>query len=195
MLTTGCSGRRYAPPLNRSVRALMDRVVLLARIRKAFPAEPLPEVTLLQAQLTDQGLAREITNEEWETEGNRDRGVFWYDIPVATLLECDAALSHLDGDAFVYYLPAFLSFALREDCPGNYREEEILGNTVFAVTHLSNYSLSRFKHLTDEQIDVVTDFVRWLRQAGGFHRPSADEALNKYWETPDARRRTLIQAP
>jgi hypothetical protein len=180
---------------NADVRALVDRVALLARIRKAFPVEPLPEITLRQAQLTDQGLAREITNEEWDAEGDKDRGVLWCDIPLDTLLECDAALSHLDEEAFVYYLPAFLSFALREGCPGNYREEELFGTTVFALTHLSNYNLSRFKRLTDEQINVVTDFVRWVHQAGGFHRPYAEKALKEYWETPDARRRTLIQAP
>jgi len=173
----------------------MDAAALLARVRAAFPTQPLPEITLRQAQLTDQGMAREITDEEWTAEGDRDRGIPWHEIPDETLLECGAALSHLDNDAFVYYLAAFLTFALRKSDRRDFREDDIFGCTVFAVTELSNYNLSRLKRLTDEQIDVVTDFVRWVSESEKFQKSYADKALTKYWETPDARRRTLIYVP
>jgi hypothetical protein len=89
----------------------MDAADVLTRIRAAFPEYPLPELTLRQAQLGDQTLSREITDDELRKEGERDRGVPWTQIEDATLRECDAALSFIDDAGFVYYLPAFLSAA------------------------------------------------------------------------------------
>src|SRR4051794_34883335 len=92
----------------------MDTEAMLSSIREAFPERPLPAMTLRQAQLADQGMSREITEEAWEVEGDRDRGVSWSAVDDVTLEECDAALSHLDEEGFVYYLPAFLTLAVRQ---------------------------------------------------------------------------------
>ena len=69
------------------------------------------------------------------------------------------------------------------------------GSTVFHLTDRSNYTLARFKLFSDVQIDTVTDFLRYVRAAGGFEGKMAEETLEAYWETPEARRRTIIHTP
>jgi hypothetical protein len=173
----------------------MDASDVLSQVRDAFPVDPMPGTTLRQGQLADETLSREITPEEWEAEGAKDRGVIWTAIEVSALLECEAALSHLDEDAFVYYLPAFICFAIRHLDSPDHDHASLVGATVFAVTHRSNYNLSRLKRLSDAQIDAVISFLRLIRDGGGFDATLADKALQRYWETPDARRPTLIQLP
>jgi hypothetical protein len=58
-------------------------------------------------------MGREITDEEWRGAGELDGGRSWNEFPDADLMACDTALSHLDEQFFVYYLPAYLLFALR----------------------------------------------------------------------------------
>ena len=91
----------------------MECSSLVQQIRTAFPLLPLPEVSLHQAQLTDQSMTREITRADWTAAGARDAGRTWDTFTDAELAECDAALSHLDELGFIYYLPAFLLLALR----------------------------------------------------------------------------------
>src|ERR1700731_2877099 len=145
----------------------MDVADALAKIRTAFPERPLPEMTLRQAQLADQTMSREITEEEWRREGERDRGGEWTQIDDATLRECDAALSFLDEEGFVYYLPAFPTVALRQLAGGKDDTDDLFNGAVFHVTHMKdNYALARLKPLTDAQIDAVisscTSCVGWL---------------------------------
>jgi hypothetical protein len=174
----------------------MDAADVLTRIRAAFPEYPLPELTLRQAQLGDQTLSREITDDELRKEGERDRGVPWTQIEDATLRECDAALSFIDDAGFVYYLPAFLSAALRQIAAGRTDSDRLVDSAVFHVTNVkSNYALARLKHLTDEQIDAVIYFLRVVCARGGFNTDDAAQALRSYWETPESRRRTLIYVP
>jgi len=69
---------------------------------------------------------------------------------------------------------------------------EAYGWTVSHLTGTSNSNLGRYKRFTDTQIDVVTAFLQRVRTAGGFEGKMAAEGLAKYWETPEARRRTII---
>ena len=171
----------------------IDAVIL--QVERAFPEAPLPETTLRQAQLADQSMSREISQSEWDAAGTLDRGVRWKDIPDDTLIECDAALSHQSEEGFVYYVPAYMRLALRHlACPAK-RSDEAFGFTVFHLTHRTNYSLGRYKHLSDAQIDAVISFLREVRDAGSFEGDLAEKALTRYWETPEARRRTIIHVP
>src|SRR3954469_9040124 len=86
---------------------------LLELIAAAFPLRPLPQMSLRQAQLADQSMSREITDEEWRRAGELDGGRSWNEFSDAHLIACDTALSPLDEQSFVYYLPAYLLFALR----------------------------------------------------------------------------------
>jgi hypothetical protein len=179
----------------------MDTSVVHEQVKAAFPDQPLPDMTLRQAQLADQSMSREISEEEWQSEGRQDRHVKWTEIEAATLLQCNAALSHLDENAFAYYLPAYLLFAL--NCLGRprYSHDLLFTFVVHAVTDVSNYNLARLKRLTDSQIDAVISFLRLVRTLPNIgSEPDvcaelASTALQRYWETPDARRRTLIYVP
>ena len=85
---------------------------LVARIQEVFPEFPLPDMTLRQAQLADETLDREISQEEWDTTGRIDHAVVWKAIEPAALIACDAALSHISEAGFVYYIPAYVRLAL-----------------------------------------------------------------------------------
>ena len=62
---------------------------LVARIEEVFPEFPLPDMTLRQAQLADETLDREISQEEWDTTGRIDHAVVWKAIEPAALIACD----------------------------------------------------------------------------------------------------------
>lgn len=174
----------------------MDSASLLSIIAKAFPVQPLPRFTVRQAQLADQSISRKISQAEWEAEGAKDRGLMWSEIPDETLLACEAALSHLDDEGFVYYLPAFLSYVVRHVTSGiSDSNWSAMHFTVFAVTHFSNYSLGRLKKLNDAQISCVIDFLRFLVVHSDDYRQDAENALTKYWLTPDAKRKTIVHVP
>src|SRR5438034_9854564 len=137
----------------------MDAEAMLNSIRDAFPERPLPDMTLRQAQLADQGMSCEITEEQWRAEGDRDRLTVWTQIDDVTLEECDAALSHLSEEGFVYYLPAFLTLAARQLAAGTAAKSNSFSGIVFHLTLVrENYSLARLKRLTGSQIQVVIAF-------------------------------------
>jgi hypothetical protein len=173
----------------------MEVDAVISQIRAAFPVQPMPSMTLHQAQLADQSMSRAIDEAEWEAVGNRDRAVAWTDIPRADLLECDAALSHLDEEGFVYYIPAYMVLALRHFQAFDGYSEEAFGATVFHLAHRENHSLARFKRMTDPQIEAVIEFLRVVQNTPSLYGDLARKALKRYWETPESRRRTIIHAP
>jgi hypothetical protein len=84
----------------------VDEVTRL--LREAFPLQPIPKMTLHQAQLADQTMTRGIPEQEWNDAGRKDAGRTWQDLTDGEIMSCDAALSHFDESSFVYYLPAYL---------------------------------------------------------------------------------------
>ena len=168
---------------------------LIANIEEVFPELPLPDMTLRQAQLSDETMDREISQEEWDATGRLDQAVVWKDIEPAVLIACDAALSHISEVGFVYYIPAYMRLALNQLITVADPEWEAFGSTVFHLTNRSNYTLARFKRFSDPQIDAVVEFLRQIRAAGGSEGKMAEEALKAYWDTSESRRRTLIYLP
>jgi hypothetical protein len=75
----------------------MEADELIALIEGAFPAHPIPDVTLRQRTLSDQGMAREISDEEWECAGRVDRDVPWTALSDNDLMECQDGIAHLWG--------------------------------------------------------------------------------------------------
>jgi len=175
----------------------MDAAGLIKQIREAFPVAPIPEMTLHQGQLADQSSSREIPDSEWKAEGEKDRRTTWPAFEAQNLINCEAALSHLDETSFIYYLPAFLTFAVHNLNSESFAHGKAVNSAVCAVTERSNHNLARLKRLSDPQIDAVISFLRFVRDndKGHTYGDLAGKALQRYWETPDARRRTLIQAP
>jgi len=174
----------------------MDITSVVAQIASAFPERPLPTMTLRQGQLGDQTMTREISEDEWRREGERDRGVVWTQIDESTLRECDSALCFLDEEGFLYYLPAYLCAALRNIAAGRGDSSYLVNGAVFHVTNTrDNHALARLKRLSDCQIDAVVNFLRVVREQCRYEAKDAGEALLRYWETPESRRRTLIYVP
>jgi len=97
--------------------------------------------------------------------------VVWKDLEPAVLIACDTALSHLSEEGFVYYIPAYLRLAMNQLGVAADPEWEAFGSTIFI------------------------DLLRQIRAAGGFEGKMAEEALDAYWGTPEARRRTILHVP
>jgi hypothetical protein len=169
---------------------------LFALIDAAFPLRPLPEMSLHQAQLADQSMTREISEDEWARTGELDAGRSWKDFSDDELLACEAALSHLDEPSFIYYLPAYLIFALRH-FGADWQDTawELVHATVFAVTNRTPYTLSRFKKFSPAQREAIVAFLKFFAS----HRTDgigsdAQEALARYWLTKKAAEPLIVIA-
>jgi hypothetical protein len=168
---------------------------LISRIELVFPCQPFPDMTLRQAQLADESMDRKISDAEWDETGRGDQLIQWTDIEPDVLIACDAALSHLSDPGFVYYIPAYMRLALNQMGALADPPWEVFGSTVSHLSGKTNYALGRYKVFEDVQIDVVIEFLRLVYAGGGFEGKMAKDALDRYWETPDSRRRSIVHLP
>jgi hypothetical protein len=186
-----CAGAR---PLNFTVRGQMDASVVTAALDGAFPLLPLPSMSPGQAHLADQSLTRKITDQEWVAAGKPDAGRSWQEFTDDELLKYNAALAHFDEDSFVYYLPAYLRFAVRH-CKVELTRSasELTGSAVFSVTHRTPYTLGRFKKLTPAQRGAVVCFLEFMAEnTDPFTASEAQKALKRYWKTDEAGKPLII---
>jgi hypothetical protein len=173
----------------------IDTSALLVQIGKAFPARPLPAMSLRQAHLADLGLRRCIAAPKLKAERVKDGAVPWPAISDAALLECGDGLAYLDEKSFAYYLGAFLCFALRHiDAPLSSVEGDLVDSIVFSVTSRCSYNLRRLKRLSEPEIGAVTDFLHLLQNRSESCGNDAVEALEHYWHTPEAHRKSARHA-
>ena len=172
----------------------MEADELIERIGAVFPLEPLPEMSLRQAWLADQTMDREISEEEWMEAAKADERRSWPEFSDEELISREEALAHLEESAFVYYLPAFLSFTVRHCSTGLSDPAGLLvGSTIFSVTHLSPYSLGRYKRLDACQQAVVVAFLEFVAlHAGPHQRATAKEGLSRYWKTDEATKPLIV---
>jgi hypothetical protein len=155
---------------------------LLDSIQATFPVTPLPSMTLHQGQLADESIRREISEPEWRQAAEQDAGHTWATLSETALLECPCALSHFDERSFIYHLPAFLGFAIRNvAAPFLTREQSLVGSVVFAVTHRSPYSLGRYVLLSSPQRAVVVSFLQFMQLRSQWHSQDALKALERHW--------------
>jgi len=167
---------------------------LLEFIAAAFPLRPLPPMSLHQAQLVDQSMSMEITDEEWRRAGELDGGRSWNEFSDDNLIACDAALAHLDEQSFVYYLPAYLLFALHY-CTVDWQHPAwtLVGSVVFSITHRTPYTLGRYKKLTSDQRGAVIAFLKFVAKCRTDSAASeAQKALARYWLTDEATKPLII---
>lgn len=181
----------------------MDLQNVLGLIDAAFAGvQRDDECTLHQAQLLDHTLDREVSEEEWREAKQRDPETDWREVPVASLDECDCALSHATPKSWLFYMPAYMKHAL-----------ELLdstvwfsGSVIFHLTYRSQreglhwYVIERFKQLTPGQEEAVVAFLNYIIAYGSksnWHAnqcaKSATEALNSYWALPSNKRRHGIE--
>jgi hypothetical protein len=167
----------------------MESDELVGLIERAFPAHPLPAVTLRQVTLSDQGIAREISDAEWESAGRIDRDTPWTALMDGDLIACKSGVAHLTEPEFSYYLGALLRFAVRHlDAALWTPEGELVGAVLFTVTDYSgaraDYVHARWASLTLGQTEVIRRFLDYVRTHSDRYRADADGALAGYWSAP-----------
>ena len=173
-----------------------DDSALLKQIEKAFPTSPMPEVSLRQAVLADQTLTRGISDEEWTTERRKDGTTPWTVLSDEALCQSSDGLAHLDEEFFVYYLGAFLCFAVKHASAEILdREGALLCGIVSSITDRSNYNLGRLRALNDSQICCVIAVLELLSKSSETHGADSLKALDRYWLTPEAHRKTVVYVP
>ena len=177
-------------PLSFTVRGQrMDAPTVLSALEGAFPLKPLPSMSLHERALADQSLSRTISEEERAAASRADAGRTWKEFTDEELIACDAALGHLDDESFVYYLPAFLRFAVRHcNVQWGHPAWPLLGTAIFSVTHhKSDHSLRRYKRLSAAQREAVVSFLEFISQKASPENASrAQKSIARYWKTPKA---------
>lgn len=172
---------------------MVSRAEVTEKIKKAFAGVRRDnELTLHQAQLTDQGISRKISDTEWAAALAKDRETEWYEVNATAVDECDASLSHLSPIGWRFYLPAYMLRALELlDLPVH--KSWMPGNVVHSMnldikrTDLMQYSLQRYELLSPAQIDAVAAFLSYVRDfehEENYSREDASRALSKYWALP-----------
>ena len=142
-------------------------------------------MTLHQGQLADESIRRKISEAEWQHAAEQDAGQTWATLSDAALMECYCSLSHFDEPSFIYHLPAFLRFAVRNVAtPSLTPEQSLVGSVVFAVTQRSPYNLARYALLTSAQRAVVVTFLQFMHLHSQQHGQDAQKALERYWLQP-----------
>jgi hypothetical protein len=173
----------------------IDTSALLVQIGKSFPAHPLPAMSLEQAHLADLGSRGRIAAPEWKAERLNEGAVPWPAISDFALLECGDGLAYLDEKSFAYYLGAYLRFAVRHiDAPLSSAEGDLVDSIVFSVTSRCSYNLRRLKRLSEPEIAAVTDFLHLFQDRSESCGIDAVEALENYWHTPEAHRKSALHA-
>jgi hypothetical protein len=172
----------------------MDAPVVLAALEAAFPLEPLPSVSPHQAHLANQSMSRTISEEEWVAAGKPDAGRTWQQFTDDELMTCDAALAFFDEESFVYYLPAYLRFAINHcDVDALDVASSLTTSVVGSVTDRSLYSVGRYKKLSLAQRAAVISFLEFMAEhAGSFNAPLAQKALTRYWKTDEPDKPIII---
>ena len=181
----------------------MELANVMTLINRAFVGTKRDEeCTLHQAQLADQSMSRDITDEERRAARDRDSQLDWREVPGVYLDECDAALSQLSPQGWHFYLPAYLRRAL-ELLEADLLSSWLPGSVIFHLTFapaskgLDWYRLERFKQLSAEQERAVGAFLEFVVTNAGNGDPSyakdAARALKRYWSlSPQERPRRLI---
>jgi hypothetical protein len=147
----------------------------------------MPEQTLRQTTLSDQGMSRDISDEEWEGAGRIDRDMPWTALSDDDLMECKDAVAHLWGPGLTYYLGALLRFAVRHlDAGMRAREWDLVHSVVFLTTYKYAERRDFERHwawLNADQIEVVRGFLEWVAARSEQFRDDARRALERHWNS------------
>ena len=165
----------------------MESEELITLIEQAFPSHPVPKITFRQRTLSDQGMSRDISEEEWENVGRVDRDVPWTSFSDDDLLACKEGISHLAVAEFAYYLGALLRFAVRHLNASTLTPEgSLVSSIMFHLTdrpeeRVRDYVHSRWEALDHVQTGVVRRFLKHVASHSGPYGHDANQALFYYW--------------
>jgi len=153
----------------------ISKDIILKQIEQAFDGIPFPGAghrSLYQAEAWD----------DYSIRGKeRDHKGRWQDLPDQHILDCQWALPHLDEVGLAYYLPAVMSFVLREKGKQSGWIFSAIGHCLNIESPRNNpgrYQMGRLHFLNAEQKRAVYAFVcyyfeepamtgRWLEAAYG----------------------------
>jgi hypothetical protein len=124
-----------------------------------------------------------ITEEEWRVAGITNTDAAWQDIPDHEIEHCDCQLAHMQGEAFRYYLPAYMVYALGH-AQDSIMQSAIPGSVIFGLTPskcVPSYSASQYRLLDPRQKEAVAAFLAYMAaHAEDDHREDAKQAL-AFW--------------
>ncbi len=161
---------------------------LINNIHSEFSGIRKPDVSLRQFKLTDEkGMKCEITDEEWYCAAKSRIDNQWHEIPDAEIEECGCLLGHMESEEYIYYLPAFICYALR--ClRDDINDFDMLGSIAFFVYPSKNemtlyqYVIDQMKLLSVSQKKVIIDYLEFVAEnADEFDAKNAKIALERYW--------------
>ncbi len=139
----------------------MDPINLINVIETHFDGAPRTTTSLWQFQLTDRyGMSRVITAGEWAAAGKKRVDSTWQEIPDDEIKQCDVLLAHMEPAEFLYYLPAYMRYALK-NCHKPIWETDVLGMTVSSLSpstknvDLRAYAIAQYSALNEVQRQVV----------------------------------------
>lgn len=126
-------------------------------------------VGLWEAQAIDDYESEEVRAEHRERDQKEDWRMLDYD----DLQRCHSSLSFFDADGMRFHLPAFIIGSIRN----------AVDNPIFHLVQLDEYSISRFKTLSNIQHQSVVMYLQWSLENDeyAFDHPSIKHALNEYW--------------
>lgn len=158
----------------------MDEIHLIEAIKIAFAQVGPGEITLHEAEAIDSYAGMEERNQARRL----DNEASWWEVPDEAIEACPNALPHLDPAGWRFYIAAYMTWALRHF---RHSSSIITDYTIYSFDFhpdgdLVKYKLARFTSLSEQQIQVVCSFLRFMAQNGDLadERVAAD-ALNNYW--------------
>ncbi|KQV54018.1 DUF6714 family protein [Duganella sp. Root336D2] len=167
----------------------MNLVSLITGIEDAFDGTARAETSLRQFQLTDKyGMSREITADEWTAAGKKRVDRTWQEIPDEEIEECDCLLAHMGAEEFLYYLPAYMRYSLKNHHRSIW-ETDVLGMTISSLLpstkneDLRAYAIAQYSALNEIQRQIVIHFLKFTASLEDDVRHSdALKALASYWQ-------------
>jgi hypothetical protein len=167
----------------------VDEAEIMEAIRLAFADVQRGTITIHEAEVIDSYGA----TEERQAARQRDTGASWKDVPDEEIQECTWALPHLDPESWRFYIPAYMTWALK-----HFRVSDAVVSDftiyTFALSgdeSIRSDQLERYALLSEQEAKAVCCFLRFMA-ANGDHADDvvAGEALEGYWgrfcaEAPD----------
>ena len=166
----------------------MNANQLINEIERAFSGVARPATSLRQFVLTDRfGMSGKITKKQWEQAGRQRGDSNWQDISDAEIHECECLLAHMQAEAFQYYLPAYMRYAVKH-LHDQAESAEIVGSVVFSLTPFAKdpstfaSMAEQLQLLNGSHKRVIVQLLNFIATAGyESHAADARAALDGYW--------------
>lgn len=175
----------------------MQMTELVAMIEAAFSGlSNVDGLTLAEAALVDQGIHRQVPDREFDAARATDDVHDWRLVPQQVLSDCCGFMSHLEPEAWRYYLPALMLFCLKNEYSSGF-DLDAMTSLLFQLDHgkaansVDMYRLAKFYALDEKQIAAVRAFLEYLLAEKLLDEglaETAESALKKFWGLPENQR-------